>query len=135
MTSGHVRLAASGLGVDERTVWRWISQDGPGARAARPGKQPYQLSETDREAFAYYRGNISAVHRARTAAVAGDGLAAGVPVPDFLRRGWAQARPLALRTMQEAFARELRPAERAAWRDGEQGRRAAPDRRLGPLRA
>lgn len=34
LTSEHVRLAASGLGVDERTVWRWISPDGPGVSAA-----------------------------------------------------------------------------------------------------
>ncbi|MFI6536754.1 integrase core domain-containing protein [Nonomuraea sp. NPDC050547] len=77
------------------------------------------------------------MHRARSAATAsspagaehnvvGDGeTAGGVTVPDFLRYGWAGARPLALRTLQEAFARQVTPAERAAWRTGEEGRRQA----------
>ncbi|MFD1935525.1 hypothetical protein ACFSKW_29045 [Nonomuraea mangrovi] len=46
-------------------------------------------------------------------------------VPDFLRQGWTGATPLALRTLQEAFARQLTPAERAAWIRGEEGRRQA----------
>ncbi len=30
LTTGHVQLAAEGLGVSERTVWRWIEAAGPG---------------------------------------------------------------------------------------------------------
>ena len=87
----HVRLAAEGLGVSERTVRRWME---PGAQPgpSRPGTAPYLLSETDREAFAYFRGNIAAVHRARAAAVAGLESAAGVPIPAFLREGWSGAK-------------------------------------------
>ncbi len=55
------------------------------------------LSGADREAFAFFRGNVAAVDRARFAAVAGSGRAAGAAVPDFLLTGWAEARPVALR--------------------------------------
>ena len=48
----------------------------------------------------------------------------GVPVPQFLLDGWAQARPVALRTLQRAFAEQLTAGERAYWTVGEQGRRA-----------
>ena len=92
LTAAHVRLAASGLGVRERTVWRWLrlAAGRPGGPA---GRGAYQLSEADREAYARYRGNMAAVHRARVAALAGpdaaEVLAAGVPVPGLGRRGRA----------------------------------------------
>ncbi|MEV0399432.1 transposase family protein [Actinoallomurus sp. NPDC050550] len=85
----------------------------------------YRLSETDREAFAHFRGNVAAIHRARCAAIAGQQVAAGVAIPQFLLNGWRAARPVSERTLQRAFERELTPAERAAWRSGEEGRRAA----------
>jgi putative transposase len=128
LTTGHVRLAASGLGVTERTVWRWLRQAGsqPGASDERAG---YQLSEADREAYARYRGNVAAVHRARQAVLtspdAPEVLAAGVPVPAPLRDGWRGAPPAAIRTLQKAFRRELTAAEAAAWAEGEAGQRAA----------
>lgn len=79
LTAAHVRLAASGLGVRERTVWRWLSLAGGQPGAAEPGapagRVAYQLSETDREAYARYRGNVAAVHRARRAALASPGAA------------------------------------------------------------
>ncbi len=128
LTAAHVRLAASGLGVRERTVWRWLrlatgQPDGPAGRVA------YQLSEADREAYARYRGNIAAVHRARSAVLASPAapevLAAGVPVSASLRDGWRGAPPVAIRTLQKAFRRELTAAEVAAWAQGEEGHRAA----------
>jgi putative transposase len=128
LTAAHVRLAATGLGVRERTVWRWLSlaASQPGAPA---GRVPYQLSEADREAYARYRGNVAAVHRARSAVLASQGetavLAAGVPVPASLCEGWRGAPPAAIRTLQKAFRRELTAAEAAAWAEGEEGRRAA----------
>jgi putative transposase len=117
LTAAHVRLAASGLGVRERTVWRWLSlaADQPGILA---GRVPYQLSEADREAYARYRGNVAAVHRARSAVLASPAapevLAAGVPVPASLRDGWRAAPPVTERTLQRAFRRELTAAEAAA---------------------
>ncbi|MFH8560024.1 hypothetical protein [Streptomyces sp. NPDC017988] len=65
-----------------------------------------QLSAAHVRLAALYRGNVSAVHRARQAVVDGDGTTAGAPVPDFLREGWAGAAPVALRTMQVVFNRE-----------------------------
>jgi hypothetical protein len=124
LSTEHVRLAAQGLHISERTVWRHLAK-GP------PVPPDYQLSETDREAFAYYRGNIAAVHRARTAALSTQDTM-GAPVPDFLASGWAQSAPVSLRTLQRAFRRELTPAQLAAWRRGEEGRRD-PDTRFALL--
>ncbi|MBB4744001.1 putative transposase [Actinoplanes octamycinicus] len=121
LTTAHVRTAASGLRVGERTVWRWLGTTGPG----RTGPARYELTPTDREAFAYFRGNIAALARARAAVRSGLGQVAGTPVPDFLATGWANAPAVTLRTLQRAFERQLTPAELAAWRTGEQGRRAA----------
>ncbi|MEV3986912.1 Mu transposase C-terminal domain-containing protein [Nonomuraea sp. NPDC049758] len=113
----HVRLAAQGLGLSERTVWRRLEQ-------GLPTPSQYQLSDTDREAFAYYRGNIAVVHRARAATLSAQDTM-GASVPEFLASGWAQSTPVSLRTLQRAFRRELTPAQLAAWRWGEEGRRAA----------
>jgi putative transposase len=123
LTTAQVRLAASGHGVEERTVWRWLDRGEAGSRPARSDR--YQLSETDREAYAHFRGNVAAVERARAAVLAGQTTAAGVPVPDFLVQGWSGAQPVTDRTLRRAFTRELTPAERAYWTSGEAGRRAA----------
>ena len=124
LTTGHVRLAASGLGVTERTVWRWLRL-ADGQPDAPAGRGRYQLSEADREAYARYRGNVAAVHRARAAVLASPDapvvLAAGVPVPTSLRDGWRGAPPVTIRTLQQAFRRELTAAEAAAWAEGEDG--------------
>jgi hypothetical protein len=45
LSAEHVRLAASGLGVSERTVRRWLSGE-DGGRGRRPGKRPYRLLST-----------------------------------------------------------------------------------------
>jgi putative transposase len=128
LTAAHVRLAASGLGVRERTVWRWLRLPA-GQPTAGAGRVLYQLSEADREAYTRYRGNVAAVHRARQAVLASPDapvvLAAGVPVPASLRDGWRGARPVTERTLQRAFRRELTAAQAAAWAEGEQGQRAA----------
>lgn len=124
LTAAHVRLAASGLGVSQRTVWRWLA-GGTREQPVRLGRPGHRLTGTDREAYALFRGNVAAVHRARSAVLAGAGQAAGVTVPGFLRQGWAGSAPVSLRALQAAFARELTPAEAAAWKHGEQARRAA----------
>ncbi|WP_204366788.1 integrase core domain-containing protein [Nocardiopsis kunsanensis] len=120
LTTEHARRVADGLGVSLRTVWRWLKEP-PKLQAGGS----YRLSAIDREAFAHYRGNVAALHRAREAVIDGTGHTAGAPVPAFLVRGWAGAPPVGLRTLQRAFARELTRAEQAAWRTGEPGRRAA----------
>jgi putative transposase len=138
----QVRLVAGGLKVSERTVWRWLRETpvpadvsdgtaadgaggaesiGPDRAANRAGSQ--RLSQTDRDAYVYFCGNVAAVLRARAAVVAGLAQAAGVPVPEFLVTGWAQAEPVAGRTLYRAFEQQLTPGERAAWTEGEQARR------------
>lgn len=104
------------------TVQLWIVPDaasGPGTS----GSAGYRLSETDREAFVYFRGNIAAAHRAR-AAVQGPSLAAGARPsalvlvkddPDLassfaLRRTPASSYTLALRT--DPLTRRSVPASR-----------------------
>lgn len=112
LTSADVRRTAAGLGVDERSVWRWLAQDGDD----RPVRRRYELTEGDVDAFYDWRGNVAAVHRARAAAGA-----TGLP---------------SLATLQRAFAEQLTPGERADAVDGTEGRRRhqvylrwAPDRR------
>lgn len=122
LTGEHVRLAAAGNGVDERTVRRWLARTDQD-RPARP--ELYRLSETDREAYAFFRGNVAAIERARAAILAGRPASAGVPVPQFLAEGWAGAPEVTGRTLRRAYAREMTPAERAYWISGEAGRRAA----------
>lgn len=124
LSPAHVRLAAEGLRVSVRTVRRWIEPGAP-AGPRRTGVARYVLSETDREAFAYFRGNIAAVYRARRAVLDGRGEAAGVPIPAFLVEGWRGAKAVTERTLQRAFHAGMTPAERALWREGEAGYRAA----------
>jgi putative transposase len=100
--SAEVRAAAAALAVSERTVWRWIAGDEP-ARTGQRRRARYEITETDRDGYADWRGNIAALRRARLAA--GE---QGVP---------------ALRTLQEAFARDLTPGQRAAVVEGVEGRR------------
>ncbi|MFE2864914.1 Mu transposase C-terminal domain-containing protein [Embleya sp. NPDC059259] len=123
LSAAHVRLAARGREVSERTVWRWLAaapRPGPGRRE----RSSFEPSAADLEAFAFYRGNVAALHRARQAVLRGDGTTAGAPVPEFLAQGWTGARQVTLRTLQRAFAAAMSPAERAAWITGEEGRRA-----------
>lgn len=126
LTTGHVRLAARGLGVGERTVWRRLARDAvhdADAASVRQGPEPYRLTETDIDAYSFYRGNVAFVHRARTAVINGSRATAGAPVPQFLIDGWADAQPLSLRALQYAYAVQLTPGIRAGLTVGEQGRR------------
>lgn len=104
-------------------MWRWLDPDT--GEPARPIPAPYRLSDTDLAVYQHYRGNIAHVHRARSAVLAGQDTVAGVPIPVFLRSGWAAADPVPSRTLYKAFARELTPAEVAAWRADEHARRDA----------
>ncbi|MFI7072829.1 Mu transposase C-terminal domain-containing protein [Micromonospora sediminicola] len=117
-TVAMVRTVPAGLAVSERSVWRRL-RDGP------PSKRPvFELSETDIAAFADFRGNIAAVHRARCAAIAGRTIAAGVPISPDLLSGWTGARPVTVRTLYRAFEAQMTPAAQAAARHGERARRA-----------
>jgi putative transposase len=61
-----VRLVADGLGVSERAVWLRLA-----AAEDDSVETGFRLSETDRAAYIDFRGNVTAVHRARTAVLAG----------------------------------------------------------------
>lgn len=100
LTSAQVREAAAGVGVGERTVWGWLAAD-PG-RLVRRRRARYEITEADRDGYADWRGNVAAVHRELHAG------RVGAP---------------SLRRLQEAFARDLTPGERAAAREGVEGRR------------
>ncbi|WP_019900452.1 Mu transposase C-terminal domain-containing protein [Salinispora arenicola] len=117
LTTAKVRTVAAGLGVSERSVWRRLA-------APPPASSGFRLSETDRAAFVDFGGNVAAVHRARTAALVGKTSVAGAPIGDELVAGWTGADSVNLRTLQRAFAAELTPAQHAAARTGERGRRA-----------
>ncbi|MEV6549210.1 hypothetical protein AB0M57_10915 [Streptomyces sp. NPDC051597] len=71
-------------------MWRWLAPPKTGAPAEPVERPRYELSDTDRAAFAFDRGNIAALARARQAVTAGDGSTAGAPVPDFLADGWVK---------------------------------------------
>jgi putative transposase len=115
--TAEVGATAIALGVADRTVWRRLAcPDSPRPRFA--------LSATDIAAYVDFAGNISAVHRARTAALAGADTVAGVPIAAELAEGWAGAPPVSLRSLHRAFAAELTPAFAAGVRGGERARRA-----------
>ncbi|MFI7221450.1 Mu transposase C-terminal domain-containing protein [Micromonospora maritima] len=117
-TTAMIRLVAGGLGVSERAVWLRLAGDVPAV------EQRFRLSATDRAAYTDFRGNVTAVHRARTAVLAGRSTAAGLTIADELAAGWAGAEPVSLRTLQRAFAAELTPAQAAAAAGGDRARRA-----------
>lgn len=119
-TTAMVRLVAAGLGVTERAVWLRLAAAEPDGAPAR-----FRPSDTDRAAFADFRGNVAAVHRARAAVLAGRTSVAGVPIPDEFVQGWTGARAVTLRTLQRVFAGELTAAAAAAGaRGGGRARRA-----------
>lgn len=100
LTSAHVRQAAAEIGIGQRTLWGWLAAD-PARLTPRP-RARYEITEADRDAYAAWRGNVAAVHRELHAG--------SLDGPS-------------LRWLQKAFARDLTPAERAAARDGVDGRR------------
>ena len=82
-------------------MWRWIAAGGPPQRRP-PSSRRVELDDEVRDAYVRLRGNVAAVWREQ--------------------RDLGHAIP-PLRTLQAAFARELRPAERASAKRGEAGRR------------
>lgn len=115
--TAEVSAVASALGVSERTVWRRLGSP------PRPRPQ-FRLSQSDIAAFTDFSGNVSAVHRARAAVIAGQASADGVPIDPELAAGWSGAQPVTVRTLQRAFAGELTPAFVAGVTSGERARRS-----------
>jgi len=73
----HVRECAQALGVGERTAWWWpAAADPPPKRRPARKRARFVLGPAGREAFAFYRGNVAAVVRARAAVTSVEDLAA-----------------------------------------------------------
>lgn len=126
LTTHDVQQVADSYGVTDRTIWRRLSTDPPPGGdplPTRKGPPPYQLTQTDLIAYILYNGNISYLHRARTGVLDGSHTVAGGPVPAALIDGWSNAHPVALRTLQRAFATQLSSGMRAGMTEGEAGRR------------
>jgi putative transposase len=105
LSSDHVGLIATAVGVSERTVWRWVAR-------ARSAAQPpdergrFRIDDRLRVRLAYWRGNAAALHRELLA----EQNAGGPAAPS-------------LETVQRAIRRDLTPGERAGLRRGERERR------------
>ncbi|MEU0156403.1 transposase family protein [Micromonospora fulviviridis] len=100
VSTEQVVLVARSLGVSERTVWRWLAHGMPAARSQ------FTLDDELRRRLAFWRGNVSAVHRELVDAAA----AGGPPAPS-------------LATLHRAVARQLSPGDRAGLRRGEHAAR------------
>ena len=102
LTSAHVRLAAASVGAAERTVWRWLDRARSTGMVAGKPRDRLVVDDELRRRLAYWRGNVSALHREMVAAAAAGGAAAP-----------------SLATLQRAVARDLSPGARAGLRKGE----------------
>lgn len=103
----QVELAAGGLGVSSRTVWRWVRQARAGEGLGRRPRVRFLVTDEIRQRLAFWRGNAAAVHRELVEAERNGG-----PVAPSLS------------TLQRAVARDLLPGDRAGLAGGERARRA-----------
>jgi putative transposase len=102
----QVALAAQGVGVSERTMWRWVAR-AVGRTTKRAGRPRFTVDDELRQRLAFWRGNVAAVHRELVEAAA----AGGPPAPS-------------LRTLHRAVHELLTPGELAGLRRGEHAARA-----------
>ena len=108
LTARHVQASAEGLGVSQRTVWRWLKRARADGQLAPGAPARLVIDEDLRRRLAYWRGNAAAVHRDLiSAAERGEG-------PE----------PPSLATLERAIRRDLSAGERAGLRRGERARRA-----------
>jgi putative transposase len=107
LTTGHVQLAAEGLGVSERTVWRWIEAGRARGELGQRPRDRFEVTDQVRERLAFWRGNVAAVHRELAEAARGGGPAAP-----------------SRQTLQRAVGRDVLRGDRAGLRSGELARRA-----------
>lgn len=103
----QVELAAGGLGVSPRSVWRWVRQARAGEGLSRRPHGRFQVTDEIRQQLAFWRGNAAAVHRELVNAAKAGGPAAP-----------------SLSTLQRAVARDLLAGDRAGLAGGERARRA-----------
>ncbi|MFE4977706.1 Mu transposase C-terminal domain-containing protein [Kitasatospora sp. NPDC056651] len=108
LTTVHVRLVASAMGVTERAVWYWLAAARTEGRLSARPRERTAVTPEIRRLLAFWGGNTAAVHR-ELAAQAADDPTACVP---------------SLRALQRAVRRDLSMGERAGLRGGEAARRA-----------
>lgn len=107
LRSEHVLLAAEGLGVSARTVWRWLERARATGDVDQPLRGHFEVTDQVRQRLAFWRGNIAAVHRELLEAAKID----GTPAPSR-------------QTLQRAVERDVLRGDRAGLRHGERARRA-----------
>ena len=107
LTTEHVVLAAEGLNVSQRTMWRWVETARVSGEAGQRPRAHFVVTDQLRERLAFWRGNVAAVHRELVEA-AGSG---GPPAPSR-------------QTLQRAVERDVLRGDRAGLRRGERARRA-----------
>lgn len=107
LTTGDVLLAAEGLAVSQRTVWRWIERARNNDDLNQAARDHFMVTDLLRERLAFWRGNISAVHRELVEAAESAGTAA-----------------VSRQALQRAVERDILRGDRAGLRHGEIARRA-----------
>ncbi|MFE7531551.1 hypothetical protein ACFU7Y_38465 [Kitasatospora sp. NPDC057542] len=125
LTTAHVRLVASSLGVTMWAVWYWIAAARKEGRFSPRPRPQLTITPEIRRLLAFWGGNVSAVHRELVARAADD--------PDT-------GPVLSLSALHRAVVRDLSVGERVGLRGGEAARRAydvfpqprAPGRRAPP---
>ncbi|MEU8319665.1 hypothetical protein AB0C33_14945 [Nonomuraea sp. NPDC048881] len=105
LTTAHVRLLSTCMGISERTLWRWVRAGREEGRTERKPHPRFVLTEDLRVRLALLGGNVARLHRELTAE------ADGALVPG-------------LSTLYRAADRDLGAGIRAGFRKGEQARRA-----------
>ncbi|MER5619225.1 Mu transposase C-terminal domain-containing protein [Streptomyces sp. NPDC002215] len=101
LTTAHVRLVASSLGVSVRTVWRWLARADQTGSAEPVPRARFEVTDEVVLVLADCLGNVKRAHEelARRARAAGE-------------------RPLGLSTLHDAIRRDLTPGFMAGLREG-----------------
>lgn len=101
LTTAHVRLVASSLGVSVRTVWRWLARAEQTGSAEPVPRARLEITDEVHEVLADCLGNVKRAHEelARRARAAG-------------------RRPPGLSTLHDAIRRDLTPGFMAGLREG-----------------
>ncbi|WP_327575392.1 hypothetical protein [Streptomyces sp. NBC_00145] len=111
LTTAHVRLVASSVGVSLRTVWRWLDAARQG-RVGRLERDRFRITPELHARLAAWCGNAAAVHRELVAEAAAA----------RAKGHQAQAVP-SLATLHRAIRLDLNAGQRAALAGGERARR------------
>lgn len=111
LTTAHVRLVASSVGVSLRTVWRWLDAARQG-RVGRLERDRFRITPELHARLAAWCGNAAAVHRELVAEAAA-ARAKGQDVREVP----------SLATLHRAIRLDLSPGQRAGLAGGERARR------------